>query len=1534
MGNYLGKQDKDRQIDALLNDDLKLTRQVTLAEGRFLTSVHCITTSGHAVVKVYYKRGEKEGDLEVHRRVIANYTEKIQSKLDCPNLAPYAFTYESPKAAYLVRQFCATTVKERINTRPGVTAAEKKWFAFQMLNAVKQLHTAKLTHGDITLENFLVTSERWVYLADFAPFKPVALRTDDAASFGYYFDMGDTKRCYLAPERFYDTMKSTTPVTAVTPAMDIFALGCCIAEMWLNGRAFLSYQDCLDYRTGSLKIESRLEKIDDEGIRDMVRHMVQWDPNTKADTGPNARAEAERYLKDYSFPAVFESFFTIVVFALPLTPDEKVYMLASQLSRLISGFRGCQEANGQLISVFETKRHQFASHDRRSQTITGRSRISQEFSDTQGTSTALSDSSSGGTARSLLGRIQDIASALDETDRSHVNRGMAGSVALDDNKIQARRKAFKSVLELFTTNRVPYPTLVAKHPVISDHMKQREFEILLDEIQRDSRSLSKYLVNARVVTVLNILMAAELQKHGMQNERFDHDQLRELLATTQTQTESATGKCTELEGVVILTPLVFATIRHLEWPSSRILALNILEQLSFVSSDLVRVQRMVPYVMALLSDTEAIVRARAIEVLTQIMCQVTTLVPGEANLFGEYIFPDMLTEIENEQSEVVLCAFARSLGNLAEISLRFLHLAQATLPTEQRVKSQTEEESEGSSDYDAKLLGLRKHVSAMFDALFVIEISAVKRTLFENITPLCTFFGWAMTCNVIIIQMVSVLNNFDDWELRLAFFEKIPALCLFLGRPSTEELIFPCLQAKIADPEELVVLRAVECMTRLCDLKLFSKPTMSQVAESVAPLLCHPNSWIRFATVGLFATLGRILDRIDVFTLVAPLLSEFLVDPILDVSEQSLLAHLYPPMSRITFDRAVQSGVKEGEESDQRLFNTMLGPYLDKAHKQVEALYAATQQTQGARPAREDVQNVIRYLFTPEDSGRSEQWERKIDEVNNAVNLEAVDWQSDVNSANTVPGNHSASSKWKSEVRMSSNKLMEESVLGKPYKEHITADPQQTERTWRPKGLLMMQLSHHTESVTQLAVAHKHKFFASASRDGSVKLWTPEQIAKRENNGEPMLSHITPQGSPVSCIALDAMGFDLACASDKGDVSIFRVDEVTEPIRVNSSMGMNMGSTYTNGAEIQQQRLQLNRQVDVKESGRVQAMFLSSSCLLMVTEYNTLRAWDRRAQSDAIHLPLCPPLHMGLVKDMLVDHDRHWVTLGTSLGFMLVFDMRFRVIAKAWRHPRNCPIQHLSAFTFQKPTPSVGPLVAVAGKGAGAEACGVWDLATGQQHWSFQTLRDDSGELVQPAPLEDCDVFASGYVRYAANTDAYSHLEGTGRNGYPHHTRAMFMTKSLPVLLTAGTDRTLRFWDLEKPQNSYQVVAPFRELNPQNRNTRVKYAEEQIVAKENGAKKSGEEKLDGKKGNEEQSSGKSWNIPTRIAIEQQIPDTVFNSKSLHKPTRIGNNLEDPVSTAHRNCVTDIASITHTDQNRNRYRLLITAGRDGVIKVFK
>lgn len=105
----------------------------------------------------------------------------------------------------MIRQYFAYNLKEKMACMPYLTKIEKKWISFQILNGLYQIHNKGKCHGNIKLENILLSSNSSVFLCDMAPYKPAYIHEDDVGSFTYYFGgSSNVNSCYLAPERLVD----------------------------------------------------------------------------------------------------------------------------------------------------------------------------------------------------------------------------------------------------------------------------------------------------------------------------------------------------------------------------------------------------------------------------------------------------------------------------------------------------------------------------------------------------------------------------------------------------------------------------------------------------------------------------------------------------------------------------------------------------------------------------------------------------------------------------------------------------------------------------------------------------------------------------------------------------------------------------------------------------------------------------------------------------------------------------------------------------------------------------------------------------------------------------------------------------------------------------------------------------------------------------------------------------------------------------------------------------------------------------------
>ncbi|KAJ2637462.1 Serine/threonine-protein kinase [Coemansia sp. RSA 1286] len=306
-----------------------------LGSTRFMKTILCrLPAEGQLVLRVFMKPVSMVFDPTPQIIALQQLYRRLQG---AQHVLSYTRVVSDDRAVYVLRQYLHTSLYDRISTRPFLAPAEKRWIARQLLEALRQAHERGVCHGDIKAENVVVTSWNLAYLADFAPFKPTFLPADDPAEFNFYFDSAARQCCCIAPERFYDpgsdvaqqlltsvvTGSTDAGALALRPAMDIFATGCVIGELLLDGNPLFSLSRLLQYRRGGLDADTLVASISDRPMAALVRHMIQL--------SPDARLSAQDYLDRWA--AILPEA-PSAAYMDQATPDERIQRLYKESDQI------------------------------------------------------------------------------------------------------------------------------------------------------------------------------------------------------------------------------------------------------------------------------------------------------------------------------------------------------------------------------------------------------------------------------------------------------------------------------------------------------------------------------------------------------------------------------------------------------------------------------------------------------------------------------------------------------------------------------------------------------------------------------------------------------------------------------------------------------------------------------------------------------------------------------------------------------------------------------------------------------------------------------------------------------------------------------------------------------------------------------------------------------------------------------------------------------------------------------------------------
>ncbi|XP_041040975.1 phosphoinositide 3-kinase regulatory subunit 4 [Carcharodon carcharias] len=1368
MGNQLAgiAPSQILSVDSYFSDIHEFEYDKSLGSTRFFKVARAKHREGLVVVKVFAVQ-DPSLPLTAYKQELEELRQRL---LGAPNCVPFQRASFSERAALLFRQYARDNLYDRISTRPFLGNTEKRWVAFQLLNALEQAHRAGVRHGDIKTENVMVTSWNWVLLTDFASFKPTYLPEDNPADFNYFFDTSRRRTCYIAPERFVDgTMFSTeleaardptTPLVDLThnnqrtrgelkPAMDIFSAGCVIAELFTEGVPMFDLSQLLAYRNGHFSHEQVLNKIEDLNIRGLVSQMIQRDPD--------ARLAAEEYLK------------------------------------------------------------------------------------------------------------------------------------------QQRGRAFP---ELFYTFLQPYMAQFAK-----ETFQSADERILV--IRKDLENI-------------------------LQN------------VCGEDQTEKNDGETKE-HGLVILVSVITSCLQTLKYCDSKLAALELILHLAPRLSGEILLDRITPYLLHFANDLIPRVRAEAVRTLTKVLALVKEVPRNDVNIYPEYILPG-IAHLAQDEATLVRLAYAENIALLAETALRFLEIVQLNnLNVESELNGEEIEEMlHPNENYDSELQALHEMVQQKVVTLLSDPENIVKQTLMENgITRLCVFFGRQKANDVLLSHMITFLNDKNDWHLRGAFFDSIVGVAAYVGWQSSS-ILKPLLQQGLSDAEEFVIYKALNALTCMCQLGLLQKPHIYEFASDIAPFLCHPNLWIRYGAVGFITVVAQHLNIADVYCKLMPYLSPFISQPIIQIDKEIvLLSVLKEPVNRSIFDYVLRSkdilnlykhlnsrqkirnglllecplpedptiaqllkkllsqGMTEADEDKLLALkdfmlksNKAKANVVDQSHMNDSSQSGVFDLAALGIPGRHidlvktkqenDDKRARRHV--KQDSNLNEEWKSMFGslEPSNIVQTKVLAAPGDQENATgkslrseSSPGMMITTNPALQQVSEGSGVLTKKTtsslsvlqsgnvpILPSAYQRRITTCATELQHLiqqkreqcnaermakqlmesaeweskppppgWHPKGLLVAHLHEHKSAVNRIRVSDEHSIFATCSNDGTVKIWDSQKMEGKTTTTRSILTY-SRIGGKIKSLAFCQGSHYLAVASDNGTIQLLGI-EASKPPKSPKIHSLQ------------------SRALDQKEDGCVVDIHHfnagAQSVLAYATVNGSLVGWDLRSSTNAWTLK--HDLRLGLATSFAVDIHQCWLCIGTSNGTMACWDMRFQLPISSHCHPARARIRRL----LMHPLCQSWVIAAVQGN----NEVSMWDMETGDRRFTLWASSAPPLSEMQPSTHSVHGIYCSP-------------ADGN------------------PLLLTAGSDMRIRFWDLAYPERSYIVAGGANDaLHCPSVSYYRKIIEGTEVVQEIHNK---------------QKAGSSEDVPRR------------GPESL------------PVG--HHDIITDLAAFQTTQG------FIVTASRDGIVKVWK
>lgn len=1364
-----------------------------------------------------------------------------------PNALVYQRVIETDTNGFLVRQYLYSSLYDRMSTRPFLETIEKKWLAFQLLCCVRDCHSQNVYHGDIKTENILVTSWNWLYLSDFSSsFKPTTLPEDNPADFSYFFDTAGRRTCYIAPERFRAAGESPISDTHLTGPMDIFSAGCVIAELLLEVPIF-NLSQLYKYRRGEYDpVTSHLAHIADPGFREMITSMIQ--------INPSLRYTAQEYLNSFRmkiFPDYFYSFLQQYMgFITDISSSRK------SPNGAFPNLGECDERIDHIYFDFDKISYILGYENKK---IRPKTKVNtayglelfpvylnipnNEHSVSKCKKTTVDDgsliflsliSSSIRNAARATAKVRscDLLLAFSErlTDEAKLDRALPYLVALLNDKAAIVRMAairtLTQLMELVTVvspvNAHVFPEYILPRMQVflpgssseSCSLVRATYAACLGSLATSASRFLDLVVTQKADGLLSFVdpeseetkIADPLLQEVFDNARMELIEIfanhtKTLMTDSDVSVKRAfLGSVPELciffgvsdSNDVILSHLN-TYLNHRDWLLKSAFFETIVGVASFLGCNSLE-EFILPLMIQALVDPEEFVVKNVLTSLANM---------AELGLFQRsklWRLVDMVARFSMHpniwirEATAMFLSSATQLISVADCQCIVLPLIRPYLKT-------------WITDFRelAILDNLKKPLSRpLLDLAIVWAKKAAKGVFWAEVKKMRTFS---------IDSDNFYIPPFSEKETISVTLQNIP-------KDDVDEQWISKLRNMGLKPEEdMKLLYLREYIWRCAQSKLREdvpeSPDLNQIIKlhtiNITPQTVMFDDHHELSTRRQSQITGNSLESGDK-------VNHTITDALLDASNSINDSIIKKNNGRSN------SGIEYSSTKTKR--------HDSRPSVSLSSSPTVKQNPQNLCPAQNERGSTDELgILNSGSDANSKDNNFRIRKQVSAITLmnrdDSVKTSAETSTTSTNVLGRVEGPVFYSHVDFSGQDKMIQNqfrfrgahnyagndpsilkLLDKMFAENYSNDDVEfgsiaivslypknktnklntklTDKSWKPEGTMVTTFSEHTGPLNHIAVSPDHVFFLTAGDDGSVKVWDTGRL-ERNITYRSRQTHIQGSSAKISalCFLENSHSF-VSCASD-GSINIVRVD------------------CFNNDGIIRYGKLRLLRdyQLPKEEIGIWVFHFKSEGCsnLLVATNRSRILAIDPR-KMEILYI-LDNPVHHGNPTCFVVDKKRQWLLLGTSHGVLDLWDLRFKLRLKAWGIPGATAIFRMRLH----PTKGRGRWVCVAGGSSQGEVT-VWDIEKAQCREVYRASGSREGlKGYDPWPVDE-DRAEGMLGRFAtaiepnnsSNSDrgVRAMITGPEYNEDESNCKAGFM-------ITGGADRKLRFWDMQRIDQSIVV---------------------------------------------------------------------------------------------------------------------------------
>lgn len=1196
----------------------------TVNNSRFLKTIKAVDRNGNLVIiKMLIKPAGYAIQLRAAAELVARQCQMIAHHSNC---LPWHKIIETDRAAYLVRQMVKTNLYDRISIRPFLEPIEKLFLVFQMLRVIEDIHELGIYHGDLKLENFLVTLWNWLMLVDFANLKPAHIPEDNPNQFSFYFDTSDRRLCYIAPERFYNGKETSKHPTftddgehteLLDSKMDMFSLGCVIAELFSDGEPTFTLSQLFKYVKQEFVPD--LSNIKNPEMKALVKELLLLDPQSR----PSAREVLEKY-KHRCFPQHFYTFLYGFMSELNENPDTdasdvKLEMIYESYKDIVT------ELN--LEGGEEVPNLEKAIHHGYSQTQDFAPTLTQDQNDPPQVDSGISTGSALiplNLVFSLIKSLKQVGSKIKAcelivalsahiSDGSKLDRSLPYLCLLVDEYIEVVRSPAGG---LSASPKVVCLALRAITSLLSscEHITPINVYVFPEYLLPKLSSLFSLNVPTEDKDMIKMTLATCLPELATVLKRFW------VLAKTLLPGEGGSSQLSKDDLDADFEGIAFSLLTD---PNTNV-KISFLDHIRPLcenfgvdkTNDLI-----LPHLITYLNDPDSQLRLAFLRAVLEVGPYVGVL------LFEQYMLPLLIQTLGDSEQFVVL--------KVLEIFTQFV---------------------------STRVINPRFNALDIYSALVA---SSVNLLLHPN--------AWIRQSVMQLI--IAVSENLDEADRYCFLYPLIKQFLSYDLADLTWDTLYPCVTSPLSRAvydltvtwcihstskslfwQEKNFLRTVVTkhhgMGKLVYLpRLNSKVTfqLANGSKSSVPLSPEDKLWlIKLKSVGLTdRDLWKVFILRDYIYSVSRMASsvtsnaEFnMVTAFSEMTPRNIFFEVHYKSEPLTVGSTVELNVDTMPSDSVSLNNddsrSLVLPGMHKLKASIQTVEA----------------NVFGELqFSHEEDERPTDAKRTLETRANFDHSTQSAFS--VNSKLITTATKHSYSGTNPNIMSYLNSVEFEATLDNfPEFGVFVKRSAPVSGNWDPRGVLIAKIdtsdSGEIDGINCLEVGPTSEFFVTGSELGHIKVWDAYKIEKAASAKSSSI--LIALGSSVTSIAFAQNRFCFAASTADGRLRIYRIEVAR-----------------TKNRRIKHMKAHLVREHHIASASRehILALRIEGKFLIGITSSSRIVAYDIiRMQKSWL---VCNPLEYGTPKTFIVGDKMSWLLLGTLNGILCLWDLRFKLLIKSWR---------------------------------------------------------------------------------------------------------------------------------------------------------------------------------------------------------------------------------------------------------------------------